>query len=107
MNPETNRFEKLTELTENPGYEAQLAQRYEAKMAETLAKASPQLLRPDGSPVPETWSTYREGELVVVKGYTFRVAHIGESYLVLEPVAPEDALPATGGRLAGLKAKRG
>lgn len=50
------------------------------------------LLRPDGTPVPKHWSVFKTDELVVVKNYTFRVAHLGESYLVLEPVKPVDIL---------------
>ena len=44
------------------------------------------LVRPDGTPVPKHWSTYQVGETVVVKDYTWRVAHIGEKHLLLEPV---------------------
>jgi hypothetical protein len=47
-----------------------------------------QLVRADGSPVPAHWATFRTDELVVLKGYTFRVGHIGESHLLLEPVGP-------------------
>lgn len=34
------------------------------------------LLRPSGEPVPQHWSVLQEGEHVVVKDYTFRVAYI-------------------------------
>lgn len=34
------------------------------------------------------WSIFRVGEIVVVKGYCFRVAYINETTLVLEPTGP-------------------
>lgn len=66
MNPDTNRFEALTELAEPT----------------PVAK----LLRPNGEPVPAHWTVLALGEQVVVKGYTFKVAYINETTLVLEPV---------------------
>ena len=63
MNPFTNKFEPLLE---NIG----------------------QLFRPDGTPVPKHWCVLKEGELVVLKNYSFEVVRIGEGYLVLEPVGP-------------------
>ena len=78
MNPYTNRFERLQESPETQAIERQLRR---------LQSGSP-LVRPDGSPVPEHWSVYQEGEHGALKNYTFKVAHIGESYRVLEPVGP-------------------
>lgn len=46
------------------------------------------LVRPDGSPVPKTWKVFAEGELVVIKDYTFKVAYINESSITFEPVSP-------------------
>ena len=66
MNPETNKMEPL---------KAQLGE----------------LVRPDGSPVPKNWSIFKEGETFVLNNYTFRLAHIGESYIVLEPVSQAEA----------------
>jgi hypothetical protein len=63
LNPETHQIEKLTE-------------------------AFGELLRPDGSKVPKHWTVFREGELVEVKGSTFKVAYLNESCVVLEPVSP-------------------
>lgn len=65
IDPDTNQIEHLTELAGD-------------------------LFRPDGSKVPKHWSTFRVGELVTVKDYTFKVAYIGESNVLLEPVAPTD-----------------
>lgn len=67
MNPETNRLEALRFIDDIRGS---------------------QLVRPNGEPVPPHWPVFAEGELVELKGYTFKVAHIGESYLVLEPTGP-------------------
>lgn len=48
----------------------------------------PRLLRADGSPVPEHWPVFKVGEHITIKNYTFEVAHIGESHMLLEPVGP-------------------
>lgn len=69
MNPDTNKLEPLKEL-------------------------AGELLRPDGTKVPKHWCTLRIGELVTIKDYTFRVAYIGESNVLFEPVAP-DAMSKT------------
>ena len=63
MNPETNKFEQLSEGLSG-------------------------LLRPNGKPVPQHWTQFQMGELVVIKNYTFKVAYIGESALLFEPVGP-------------------
>lgn len=67
MNPDTNQFEQLRELIDGP-------------------MKLPTLLRPDGSPVPAHWTVLAVDEKVEVKGYTFRVAYINETTLILEPV---------------------
>jgi len=46
------------------------------------------LFRPNGKPVPGHWPIFKEGELIEIKNYTFKVAHIGESHMLLEPVGP-------------------
>lgn len=98
MNPETNRFEPLTEITDKEAHEysEQLKASFTQELHREMAKSAlarklekkTRLLRPDGTPVPEHWKVYSVGELVEVKGYTFKVAYIGESTLLLEPVAP-------------------
>ena len=75
MNPETNKFEALF-------VEALFATKQKSEQEDSGTV----LLRPNGEPVPKHWTVLTEGEHVVVKDYTFKVAHIGESYLVLEPV---------------------
>ena len=70
MNPETNKLETLIDPFDDPT----------------------RLVRPNGEPVPKHWSVFKEGEELVVKNYTFRVAHIGEKHLLLEPVG----IPAIG-----------
>ena len=52
----------------------------------------PNLVLPNGSPVPKAWTTFTMGELVEIKGYTFRVAYIGETSVLFEPVKPTEPL---------------
>ncbi len=66
MNPDTNKFEKL----------------------EKGLFGDANLTRPDGSPVPKDWSIFTVGEEVTIKDYTFKVAYIGESVILFEPVGP-------------------
>lgn len=83
MNPETNRFEPLEEWDGD----AALRRTMQALQDETSAPGA-LLLRPDGSPVPAHWSTFTVGEQVIIKNYTFRVAYIGETAILFEPVGP-------------------
>ncbi len=83
MNPDTNRFEPLTDEQQEKANADHLDD-----LREALGQATGRLLRPDGTEVPKHWSTFRLGEDVVIKGYTFRVAYIGEATLLLEPVGP-------------------
>jgi hypothetical protein len=46
------------------------------------------LLRPNGEPVPKHWLVLTMGELVTIKGQTFKVAYIGETAILLEPMKP-------------------
>lgn len=91
MNPETNKFESLGVDPRN-----EMLANFEKSVsdqAKTLAQLSLQrmdLLRPDGTPVPKHWTVFSLSELVNIKGYTFRVAHIGESHILFEPVGPMD-----------------
>jgi hypothetical protein len=70
MNPNTNKFEELH------------AQSLKDALQESF------LVRPDGTPVPKTWSIFSVGEIVTIKDYTFKVAYIGESNILFEPVGP-------------------
>jgi hypothetical protein len=67
MNPETNKFELLS-----TGVLPHLKQQL--------------LLRPNGEPVPQHWTQFQVGECVVIKNYTFKVAYIGETVILFEPV---------------------
>lgn len=83
MNPDTNRFEALTPEDADAVFD----RKREELKDHLSAIASPErLLRPDGTPVPDHWSTFKVGEHVVIKGYTFRVAYIGETSILFEPV---------------------
>lgn len=90
MNPATNRFEPLTEpVTEEVVVTYNLTQEQRRRQRQRVKKLDPVLLnvllRPNGKPVPD-WSIFRVGEDVVVKDYVFRIAYIGETNIVLEPV---------------------
>jgi len=74
MNPDTNRFERLIVSKDLPPLPDD---------------ADPTLFRPDGSRVPKHWTIFTLGECVVVKEHTFRIAYIGETAMLLEPVGPE------------------
>lgn len=69
MNPDTNKLEQLA------------------------VTAAGQLVRPDGSPVPPHWTVFTVGDSVTIRDTTFRVAHVNESCVVLEPAQ----LPVIGG----------
>ena len=106
MNPETNRFEPLhlhpeaeaaarklreafgTTIQGGPVEQLTKGPRALEKDARRLEEAGTTgiLLRPDGSPVPKHWSKFAVGEDVVIKDYTFRVAYIGETSILFEPV---------------------
>ena len=91
MNPDTNKFEQLIEG--KPTID-KLKKAIEAGQMPDLSPSGLVLLRSDGSPVPKSWTIFRIGELVVIKDYTFRVAYIGESNILFEPVKPDEALDA-------------
>lgn len=86
MNPETNMFERLTAKEEMESLRDKMS-----KMRSEINgpdHTEPVLLRPDGTPVPKHWTQFKVDERVVIKGYTFKVAHIGESHILFEPVGP-------------------
>jgi len=84
MNPDTNRFEMLVTESQKKSL-AEAIQENQDRFAE---QAVAKLMRPDGTPVPKHWSVFRVGEKVVIKDYTFKVAYIGESNILFEPVGP-------------------
>ena len=77
MNPETNRFEELHDL---------VAEESEDSLFPGIGEST--FVRTDGSPVPKQWAVFGIGEVFVIKGYTFRVAYVGETAILFEPVAP-------------------
>ena len=96
MNPETNKFELLrpdTDQNEGPGglqhvVAGDLSLASVGLLKRVVMKQS--LLRPNGEPVPEHWTQFQIGECVVIKNYTFRVAYIGETSILFEPVGIPD-----------------
>lgn len=86
MNQENNRIEPINNTKE---------EEFKAKLAHLGLKAEDfhnNLLKPDGTPIPKHITIFKEGELIVCKNYTFRVAYMNETTLVLEPVSPLDEL---------------
>ena len=75
MNPDTNKFEMLREMTES-----------EKQLEKMFNKMSGQLVRPNGELIPKHWSTFTIGENYVINEYTFKCAYIGESSILFEPV---------------------
>jgi hypothetical protein len=87
MNPDTNKFEPLTDADQLPKEQRAAAQKLLDAIGSLKAGHSA-LLRPDGTPVPKHWSVFTVGERVVIKDYTFKVVYIGESNILFEPVGP-------------------
>jgi len=83
MNPDTNRFEMLKSVEElfEDIPETQLE-----SMKKMFVATNSKLVRPNGKPVPGHWSIFKVGEEVVIKNYTFKVAYIGETSILFEPV---------------------
>lgn len=46
------------------------------------------LIKPNGTPISHHLTNFRVDEQVVIKDYTYRVACVGDGYLVVEPVGP-------------------
>jgi hypothetical protein len=92
MNPITNRFEALKPRATPPSEAAKNQTREMDRRLEQIRSGV--LVRPNGEPVPNHWSVFRDGEHVVIKDYTFRVAYIGETAILFEPVAPMVIDPA-------------
>ena len=97
MNPETNRFELLRPVTdqdEDPGNDLRhtttgdLYQPSIGVLNRTVMQQT--LLRPNGEPVPQHWTQFQIGQLVVIQNYTFKVAYIGETAILFEPVGIPD-----------------
>ena len=97
MNPETNKFELLRSITDqdkDPGDDLRhttigdLHQPSVGMLKRMVMQQS--LLRPNGEPVPQHWTQFQVGECVVIKNYTFKVAYIGETALLFEPVGIPD-----------------
>ena len=86
MNSETNKFARLTDKMEacGPGDTANLG------ILSKMVQRQTSLLRPNGEPVPQYWTQFQIGEVVSIKNYSFRVAYIGETAILFEPVGVVD-----------------
>ncbi len=90
MNPDKNKFEALftEEMLESLREERRTDSLQELRDQIAELNNDPVLLRPDGTKVPKHWSVFQVGENVVIKNYTFKVAYIGETAILFEPVGP-------------------
>ncbi len=78
VNPDTNKIEELHQVLQDPD---------DGSEGTCFG-----LVRADGTPVPKHWTILKQGELVDIKGYTFRIEYIGETSVLLEPVKPVDTI---------------
>lgn len=83
MNPETNRFEFLSDEEKERLTDT-------IKQSEKLYEYHSGLVRPNGKPVPKHWSIFTVDETYVINNYTFRCKYIGETSILFEPVGPLD-----------------
>lgn len=88
MNPDTNRLEPLHAAEGETVAHRQNREAMDRMLKGARGATPSQLLRPDGSPVPAHWSVFTVGEQVVIKDYTFKVAYVGETAILFEPVGP-------------------
>lgn len=58
----------------------------DTNLFEPIEPAGPEkFIRSDGTPAPDHWPRFREGEKLIIKGYEFSVGRIGSGELVLFP----------------------
>jgi len=94
MNPDSNRFERLRDDVDYRSDLQRMIDRKEDHLLEHVLgengslDARIGLLRPNGEPVPQHWTQFQIGEVVVIKDYSFKVAYIGETSILFEPVGP-------------------
>ena len=76
MNVDTNEFERLKSME---GIE-KLTRRFNERLEGLSDKAEAETRKAAGPPV------FEEGEVLTIKGYDFRVSHIGQRKMILRPV---------------------
>jgi len=91
MNPDSNRFELLCAATDqDEGSDLRRAVTggpHQPSVGVLNRMVNRQtLLRPNGEPVPEHWVQFQVNECVIIKNYMFKVAYIGETSILFEPV---------------------
>ena len=92
MDPESNRFKPLTEASPKDVKKALQREVHNLQGGMTKMAGTPdpealsELVLPDGKSIPSHWAVFTVGEDVVIKGYTFRVAYIGDTSILFEPV---------------------
>ena len=100
QNEQTGNIEKLMSVADmlRTGDKSK-TQRWEDKVRENIKKGKmvhPDFVKPDGSPIPKEAIIFKVGELIDIKGYTYRLVYLNEKTLIFEPVKPEDILPGDG-----------
>ena len=89
MNPETNRFEELYSNEEMKiKEEIERLKEGPFSIGTGLKETKGQLYRPDSTIVPDHWSVFTIGQEIPINNYVFRVAYIGETSILFEPVGP-------------------
>jgi hypothetical protein len=88
MNPVSNRFESLFRELFRPGEGTSTGPARDVTQDVSQLPQLATLLRPNGEPVPQHWTQFHIDEVVTIKNYTFRVAYIGETAILFEPVGP-------------------
>ena len=99
QNEQTGRIEQLTKIETAYSNKYEKDKKTLAEIKEIIKESSntvnplhPDLVKLDGSPIPKSAIIFKIGELIEIKGYTYRLAYMNENTLVSEPVRPEDAL---------------
>lgn len=65
---------------------------------ETQIAGIPVIVKPDGKPFPHHKSILKEGDWIPIKGQSFRVAYVGETSVLLEPMGPTDFILGVAGK---------
>ena len=86
MDPEANKLVPL--IKQDDDEMADVVARFTDMGSRFSKKYRENVLTDDGRPVPRDWAVFNVGDERDIDGHRFRVAHIGEKHLLLEPVGP-------------------
>lgn len=93
MNPDTNKLEELKRDMETMNIDDFKSALNVLNVLDKLSVT--QLVRPNGKPVPPHWAIFTIDEQLIIKDYTFKIAYMNETTIVLEPVGPVPIIEAT------------